>query len=184
MQLALLLNRVTIPIALGIVFFLLASPMAFLLRMTGRCPMARGFDKEKESYRVTSRRVDEWLQQTILMPMLELIRDWWQFIRERKKFWLAPILIVMVLLGVLIVLGQSSVLAPFIYTVLRPNPVVRAAQPALDVLLSRMGLLLGRLWMLGERRNLIEGRDFSHDQPFPPNRASEAPVSLELAAGY
>jgi hypothetical protein len=48
--------------------------------------------------------------------MLELIKDLWQFVRERKKVWLAPILIVMVLLGLLIVLGQGSVLAPFIYT--------------------------------------------------------------------
>jgi hypothetical protein len=48
--------------------------------------------------------------------MLELIRDLWQFLRERKKIWLVPIFIVMVLLAVLIVLGQGSVLAPFIYT--------------------------------------------------------------------
>jgi hypothetical protein len=48
--------------------------------------------------------------------MLELIRDLWQFLRERKKIWLAPIFIVMVLLAILIVLGQGSVLAPFIYT--------------------------------------------------------------------
>jgi hypothetical protein len=36
--------------------------------------------------------------------------------RERKKFWLAPIIIVMVLLGVLIVVAQGSAVAPFIYT--------------------------------------------------------------------
>jgi hypothetical protein len=36
--------------------------------------------------------------------------------RERKKFWLAPIIIVMLLLGVLIVLAQGSAVAPFIYT--------------------------------------------------------------------
>jgi hypothetical protein len=36
--------------------------------------------------------------------------------RERKKFWLAPIIIVLLLLGALIVLGQGSAVAPFIYT--------------------------------------------------------------------
>ena len=36
--------------------------------------------------------------------------------RERKKFWLAPIMVVMVLLGALIVLAQGSAVAPFIYT--------------------------------------------------------------------
>lgn len=48
--------------------------------------------------------------------MLELLKDLWLFMRERKKFWLAPIIIVMVLLGALIVLTQGSVVAPFIYT--------------------------------------------------------------------
>lgn len=48
--------------------------------------------------------------------MKELIKDLWDFMRERKKFWLAPIIIVMLLLGVLIVLAQGSAVAPFIYT--------------------------------------------------------------------
>jgi hypothetical protein len=48
--------------------------------------------------------------------MLELLKDLWAFLRVRKKFWLAPIIIVLVLLGALIVLAQGSVVAPFIYT--------------------------------------------------------------------
>lgn len=48
--------------------------------------------------------------------MMDFLRDLWDFMRERKKFWLAPIIIVMVLLGVLIVLSQGSAVAPFIYT--------------------------------------------------------------------
>lgn len=48
--------------------------------------------------------------------MMDLIADLWEFMRERKKFWLAPIVIVMVLLGVLIVVAQGSAVAPFIYT--------------------------------------------------------------------
>lgn len=48
--------------------------------------------------------------------MLELLIDLWSFMRERKKFWLAPIIIIMVLLGALIVLTQGSAVAPFIYT--------------------------------------------------------------------
>ena len=48
--------------------------------------------------------------------MIELLMDLWAFMRERKKFWLAPIVIVMVLLGMLIVLAQGSAVAPFIYT--------------------------------------------------------------------
>ena len=48
--------------------------------------------------------------------MLDLLSDLWAFMRERKKFWLAPLLVVMVLLGALIVLAQGSAVAPFIYT--------------------------------------------------------------------
>ena len=48
--------------------------------------------------------------------MFDLLRDLWAFMRERKKFWLAPIIIVMVLLGGLIIFAQGSALAPFIYT--------------------------------------------------------------------
>ncbi len=48
--------------------------------------------------------------------MVEFLQDLWAFMRERKKFWLAPVIIVMVLLGGLIVLAQGSAVAPFIYT--------------------------------------------------------------------
>ncbi len=48
--------------------------------------------------------------------MLELLRDLWGFMKERKKFWLAPIVILMVLLGALTVLTEGSVVAPFVYT--------------------------------------------------------------------
>ena len=48
--------------------------------------------------------------------MLDLIKDLWGFMRVRKKFWLGPIILVMLLLGALIVFAQGSAIAPFIYT--------------------------------------------------------------------
>jgi len=48
--------------------------------------------------------------------MLDLIKDLWEFLKIRKKFWMAPIIIVLLLLGGLIVLSQGSAVAPFIYT--------------------------------------------------------------------
>lgn len=51
-----------------------------------------------------------------LGSMLELIKDLWDFMRERKKFWLAPIIVVMLLLGGLIIFAEGSAVAPFIYT--------------------------------------------------------------------
>ena len=48
--------------------------------------------------------------------MYELIKDLWGFMKTRKKFWLAPIILIMLLLGTLVVLSQGSAIAPFIYT--------------------------------------------------------------------
>ncbi|MBI5717890.1 MAG: hypothetical protein HZC37_09405 [Burkholderiales bacterium] len=47
---------------------------------------------------------------------MEMIKELWAFLRARKKFWLWPIFIMMLLLGGLIVLAQGSAIAPFIYT--------------------------------------------------------------------
>ena len=49
--------------------------------------------------------------------MIEFLKDLWDFMRVRTKFWLAPIIIVLLLLGVLIVLAEGSAVAPFIYTI-------------------------------------------------------------------
>jgi hypothetical protein len=48
--------------------------------------------------------------------MFDLIKDLFAFLKERKKFWLLPIILVLLLLGALIVLTQGSAIAPFIYT--------------------------------------------------------------------
>jgi hypothetical protein len=47
---------------------------------------------------------------------MSFLKEIFNFLRKRKKLWLAPIFIVIVLLGGLLILGQGSVLAPFIYT--------------------------------------------------------------------
>ncbi len=48
--------------------------------------------------------------------MTEFLVELWEFMRERKKFWLAPIIIMLLLLGGLIILSEGSAVAPFIYT--------------------------------------------------------------------
>lgn len=47
--------------------------------------------------------------------MSEFIKELWGFLKQRKKFWLLPIIIVLLLLGVLIIMTQGSAVAPFIY---------------------------------------------------------------------
>ncbi|ADB95558.1 DUF5989 family protein [Candidatus Atelocyanobacterium thalassae] len=51
-----------------------------------------------------------------MIGFFEFLKDIWGFLRERKKFWLAPLIITLVVLGALIVFTQGSVIAPFIYT--------------------------------------------------------------------
>ena len=51
-----------------------------------------------------------------LLFTMEFIKDVWLFLKERKKFWLAPIIIVLLLIGFLIVFSSGSAIAPFIYT--------------------------------------------------------------------
>ncbi len=47
----------------------------------------------------------------------ELIKDVWDFLRIRKKYWLAPLIITIILMGALIIFTQGSVVAPFIYSI-------------------------------------------------------------------
>ncbi len=47
---------------------------------------------------------------------MEILKELWDFLRARKKLWLAPIIIVLLILGGLLILAQGSVVAPFIYT--------------------------------------------------------------------
>jgi hypothetical protein len=48
--------------------------------------------------------------------MLSFLREFWSFLRTRKKYWLLPVFIMMIIFGGLIMLTQGSAVAPFIYT--------------------------------------------------------------------
>jgi hypothetical protein len=48
--------------------------------------------------------------------MAEFLKEFWLFLRQRKKFWLLPIIIALVFVGALLVFAQGSAIAPFIYT--------------------------------------------------------------------
>lgn len=50
------------------------------------------------------------------MSKISIIAEFWEFLRVRKKYWLLPIVVVLLFLGTLIVFTQGSALAPFIYT--------------------------------------------------------------------
>ena len=48
---------------------------------------------------------------------MEFIKEFWEFLKARKKYWLLPIIIVLAIFGGLIVLSQGTAIAPFIYTI-------------------------------------------------------------------
>lgn len=50
------------------------------------------------------------------MSKLSILKELWDFMKVRKRYWLAPILIILILLSILIVFAQTSAVAPFIYT--------------------------------------------------------------------
>jgi hypothetical protein len=50
------------------------------------------------------------------MAKSRVLREFWAFLKQEKKYWLAPIVIVLLLFGLLLVFAQSSAVAPFIYT--------------------------------------------------------------------
>ncbi len=49
--------------------------------------------------------------------MIDLLKELWRFLRVRKKWWLLPIIAVLLIVGALLIFAQTSALAPFIYTI-------------------------------------------------------------------
>lgn len=47
---------------------------------------------------------------------MEFLKDLWYFMKERKKYWIAPIIILLILIGVLVIYSGGTAIAPFIYT--------------------------------------------------------------------
>jgi len=50
------------------------------------------------------------------MSKVSIMKEFWEFIKVRKKYWLAPIVVILFLLGALILFAETSAVAPFIYT--------------------------------------------------------------------
>jgi hypothetical protein len=52
-----------------------------------------------------------------MKSVVSLLREFWAFMRMQKKWWLAPLIVILVLMGILIILTEGSALAPFIYAI-------------------------------------------------------------------
>jgi hypothetical protein len=55
-------------------------------------------------------------KRSLLTEMLEFLKDLWRYFKERKKIWLAPVIILLLIIGAIVVYGAGSAVAPFIYT--------------------------------------------------------------------
>ena len=65
---------------------------------------------------MAKKRKKYWYNEKAIL-MLSFLKEFWEFLRERKKYWLLPIVIVLAFFGILIVISQGSAVAPFIYTI-------------------------------------------------------------------
>ena len=59
---------------------------------------------------------ENWLNEKAIL-MISFLKEFWDFLKERKKYWLLPIIIVLAFFGIIIVLSQGTAVAPFIYTI-------------------------------------------------------------------
>ena len=100
-----LLGKIISPFIMLIIFFFVVTPVAMIMRTLGKDLLNLKYNKNK-SYWIKKRDVS-----------MSFIKEFWEFLRVRKKYWLLPIIIVLVLFGGLIVLTQGSAVAPFIYTI-------------------------------------------------------------------
>ena len=118
MRFGFLLGIIVSPIVLGMIFFGMFMPIAFFLRLKGRDELRLKFNNKSSHWISRSKQIESTLQTAILIKanIMEVLKELWAFLRVRKKLWLAPIIIVMLILGGLLILAQGSVVAPFIYT--------------------------------------------------------------------
>ena len=114
-----LLGEVVSRILLSIVYFAVVTPIGILRRLRGNDSLhLYRFKKSNES--VMLERTHKFEGRDLVRPYseenMEFVNDLWNFLRERKKFWLLPLVLILLMFGALVVLASGSAIAPFIYT--------------------------------------------------------------------
>ena len=118
MKLGHILGWLNSRIILGLVFLIVLQPIALIMRIFGHDPLKTKKIAQK-SYREikTNQKINLKKNFLIMEAFLELVADVWDFLKVRKKYWLAPLIITIILMGALIIFTQGSVVAPFIYSI-------------------------------------------------------------------
>jgi Family of unknown function (DUF5989)/Saxitoxin biosynthesis operon protein SxtJ len=125
LRVGLRLGAATSPVILGALFYGVVTPIGLVMRWRGSDLLRLRPEPGRDSYWI--RRTPPgpapetmsnqfWTLRRAKDTMGAFVREFWMFVRVRKKFWLLPILILLALFGGLIVLTQGSAVAPFIYT--------------------------------------------------------------------
>ena len=111
------------PLVLGLLFFVTIMPIGLVMRAFGKDFLRLKTRPQRQDLldRPRPARAAAAIHEKPILiskgpAMGSIIVELWAFMRERKKFWLLPILIMMVIFGGLIVLTKGSAIAPFIYT--------------------------------------------------------------------
>jgi len=118
MEIGHILGWINSHIILGLVFIFVLQPIAYIMRLTGYDPLRtkqqgeKTYRENRKDYNIDLNRIF-WTMETFF----DLVKDIWDFMKVRKKYWLAPLIITIVLMGALIVFTQGSVVAPFIYSI-------------------------------------------------------------------
>ena len=84
------------------------------MRIMGKDLLNKKYDKKRNL--LDKMQTDYWFYETTILTM-SFVKEFWELLKERKKYWLFPILFVLVIFGSLIILSQGTAIAPFIYTI-------------------------------------------------------------------
>ena len=112
------ISKVTTPIFMGVMYFLVLTPIRGRCAGLRRQPAGASAGRQRLLAAAAGGSRRAATETTILRSNhMGLFGELWPFMQERKKWWLLPVIVVMVMVGALLVFAQGSALAPFIYTI-------------------------------------------------------------------
>ena len=103
-------------ILLTLIYFFLFTPLNLIFRITGKDTLKLKWNKRVESYWTEMTPQNESSMKNQFWHYMETLKELLAFLKQRKKYWLWPLFIILILLGTLVVLVEGSALAPFIYS--------------------------------------------------------------------
>ena len=121
MALAHAISKVTTPIVMGVMYLVVLTPVGLLRRSFGGNPLVHAARQAKLLAHAPGKRaaLGQYVPSVLggYRRWVCIVVELWAFMRERKKWWLLPVIAVLLVVGTLLIFAQGSALAPFIYTI-------------------------------------------------------------------